>query len=859
VSTEPDPFLLSLVAEELVRSAPVFAAFQKSPTDQANYALLLEAASSLKSAARVAGLAVLGDFAAAVESSVSPLLGGNHNLSSDSKDALNAAASLMEVLSAASPEALLSELERQQQELVRTTAALKRPEAGAPSAGISMAAETADTSLLELFRCETETAAKGIENGLIVLERAHSPETLEAVMRAAHSLKGAARLLGLDGVVKLAHAMEELLLHARRGVLVLGPANADALLAANDVFQEIARTSAEEIPAYLFSRADRIHSLTAQVEASAVNQEFELRPASDEKPSAHPQSSPVSPQAGQQSVRVAADTLSRIINRSGEVLVRTASLTAYRPVFRELARTAASMVNGTPNEEQGRFQPTLTDAHHLLQQLSELANDFDTRSIRLEEQTRRLYDTALSCRLQPFADAVEGLPRMVRDVARICGKEAQLTVAGESTLVDRDTLELLNTSLNHVVRNAIDHGLEPPEVRLRGGKPPIGAIRIEARHHAGMLEISVADDGAGIPREQLRRTIVSRGYVREEAAQSLSDSELLDFLFLPGFSIRTETTEISGRGVGLDSVQQMVRLSGGWIRVESVEGQGTVFRLWLPVAVSVSRCLLVEIADELYAVPLARIDRVLEVDAETRHCEVDHTPVSLTLGRHVLGFPPAEANADHLFAIIYIGDSQRYGILVEGLAGIHDIPVSPLPPALGKAPATNGAALMDDGRIVLVLDTDDLVNRVQHAIIGPEMLAVEQPFTKQPFTRAPNKRSVLLVDDSESVRAVLRRTLENDGYEVTTASDGTDALNLLAARSFDLLITDIDMPHLDGLTLVRRVRAQAATAPLPVIVASYRDSMETQEQALLSGANRFIAKASLRDDALIRSVRELLS
>ena len=139
------------------------------------------------------------------------------------------------------------------------------------------------------------------------------------------------------------------------------------------------------------------------------------------------------------------------------------------------------------------------------------------------------------------------------------------------------------------------------------------------------------------------------------------------------------------------------------------------------------------------------------------------------------------------------------------------------------------------------------------------MLAVEQPFTKQPFTRAPNKRSVLLVDDSESVRAVLRRTLENDGYEVTTASDGTDALNLLAARSFDLLITDIDMPHLDGLTLVRRVRAQAATAPLPVIVASYRDSMETQEQALLSGANRFIAKASLRDDALIRSVRELLS
>jgi two-component system, chemotaxis family, sensor histidine kinase and response regulator WspE len=551
--------------------------------------------------------------------------------------------------------------------------------------------------------------------------------------------------------------------------------------------------------------------------------------------------------------------LSRIINRSGEVLVRTASLTAYRPVFRELARTAASIVDETRNEEQGGFLPTVSDAHHLQQQLSELANDFETRSVRLEEQSQRLYDTALSCRLQPFADALEGLPRMVRDVARICGKEAQLTVTGETTLVDRDILELLNTSLTHVVRNAIDHGLEFREVRLRDGKPPIGAIRIEARHHAGMLEISVADDGAGIPRERLRRTIVSRGYVREEVAQSLSDSELLDFLFLPGFSIRTEATEISGRGVGLDSVQQMVRSSGGWMRVESVEGQGTVFRFWLPVAVSVSRCLLMEIANELYAVPLARIDRVLEVDAGTRHCEVDHSPISLTPGRHVLGLPPTGANADHLFAVIYIGDSQRYGILVEKIAGIHDIAVSPLPSALGKAPATSGAALMDDGRIVLVLDTDDLVNRLQHGVIGPEMPAVEQPLTKQPFSRALSKRLVLLVDDSESVRAVLRRILEEEGYEVTTATDGTEALDLLAARSFDLLITDIDMPHMDGITLVRRVRAQAATASLPVIVASYRDSMETQEQALGSGANRFITKGGLRGDALVRSVRELLS
>ena len=512
-----------------------------------------------------------------------------------------------------------------------------------------------DASLLELFQIETRTQVQVLNDGLLALEKnPTSAPQLEACMRAAHSLKGAARIVDLHPAVRIAHAMEDCLVAAQEGRLRLQAGDIDALLLGTDLLQRVATpgveldaeigdlvarlSSAPNLPATSSAAVARPSRPSGHLPPIRLTEDAPVpaAPAPADKPqvvdaaAAVPsarRSSDRSAGEGERVLRVTADTLNKLLGLSSETLVESQWVGPFSAAMLRLRRLQAGAAHALDGvravlaEQQldARGQAALDDAHRILEQcqreLTLRASEVDEFGWRMNHLTRRLYDTALACRMRPFGDGVGGMARMVRDLGRSLGKQVRLEIEGEDTQVDRDILEKLDAPLMHLLRNAVDHGIESPAQREQAGKPAEGLITLSARHSAGMLLVELADDGSGISLDHLREEVVERKLTNAETAARLSEAELLEFLFLSGFSTRDEVTEISGRGVGLDVVQTMVRQLRGAVRVHQQQGRGTRFVLEMPLSLSVVRSLLVQVQDEIYAFPLAYVSHALQVDA----------------------------------------------------------------------------------------------------------------------------------------------------------------------------------------------------------------------------------------------------
>ncbi len=493
--------------------------------------------------------------------------------------------------------------------------------------------------------------------------------------------------------------------------------------------------------------------------------------------------------------------------------------------------------------------------------LADRMAEFDRRMRDTDDLSARLYREVISSRMRPFRDGVQGFPRLVRDLARQLGKKAQLEIVGETTEVDRDILEKLDAPLNHLVRNALDHGLETTEDRRAAGKPEMGRLRVEAAHCAGLLSITVSDDGRGIDLARLRSKIVQRGLTTADVAQKLTDAELLDFLFLPGFSTATEVTEISGRGVGLDVVHSMVQSVGGRVHVHAQLRSGTRFQIQLPVTLSVLRAIVVDIAGEPYAFPHNRIDRVIRIAREKlrslencQYVQVDGQNVGIVLGRQVLQLDGEMTAGNDLLVVLFGEQSARFGMVVDDLLGEQDLVVRPLDRRLGKVPNLHAAAILDDGSPVLIVDPDDLRRSIEKLLQGSRLQRAGGRAAQQ----ARRRKRILVVDDSITVREVQRQLLANRGYTVEVAVDGMEGWNLVREGGFDLVISDIDMPRLNGLELVRRIKADLRLQSVPVVIVSYKDREEDRLSGLEAGANHYLAKSSFHDDTLVHAVRDLI-
>lgn len=950
---------------------------------------LMRAAHSIKGAARIVGFNQLVDLAHAMEDMFVAAQDGSRKLSASDIDLLLAAndyfknisqtdvseiaeyiisvqsdlddftAKISKAMTAESP-AEESQVEDNEPESIEpeekheTTAESEEiaivekpltPKKDIPDYYADFAFEAGDEMLLDLFRVELDNNSRVLEEGLLYLEQNQTPEKIEPLMRAAHSIKGAGRIVNLLPVVELAHAMEDLLVAAQEKEHTLNSNEIDLLLKSNDLFVDLAKVTLAEYSDFIkensrnisfhkfylgealagnISEKTQLFTETAQEEISEtieedvipessaqeeIPEETEIAPQEEEQAEAKEQAEseaetpkseepkteiPKSEEPKEESaepetpknlpkdrvvkksedsvVRVLSDNLNRIVGLAGECLVQARSadpltknlldikigiqeINSYKEkVFQSLSG------QNFPDEILETFEKSTYKLNEVLLQMSQQIETQDVFTSRLENLTERLYNESLETRMKPFAEGLLGFKRMVRDLGKNLDKKAELVIKGEKTRVDRDILEKLESPLTHLVRNAIDHGMETPEERLAAGKPESGTITLEARHSSGMLMISIKDDGKGIEMESLRQKIVAKKYTSPDMAKNMTDAELLEFLFLPGFSTKQQVTEISGRGVGLDVVFSMVHEVGGTIRAESTFGQGTEFRLQLPLTLSVIRSLLVDICDEIYSLPLTRIERVLKVNKNDvlttegrQYFRNEDENIGLVHAGNVFNFPTTE-NKEHFYHVVVVSDRiDKYGIIVDGLLGEKDIVVTPLDKKLGRIPNISAGAIMEDGSPLLVIDVNDLVRSIDKLIEKNSLISVGSDEQKSKKTK-----KILVVDDSMTVREVERKILQNNGYEVVLAVDGIDGWNTIHREEFDLVISDIDMPRMNGIDLVKRIKNDSKFKTIPVMIVSYKDRVQDKKAGLDAGANYYLTKSSFHDETLINAVEDLI-
>lgn len=752
-----------------------------------------------------------------------------------------------------------------------------------------MADDLSGFSMLELFRLEAEGQVSVLSSGVLAIEDLDkSPATVEAMMRAAHSLKGAARIVGLDPAVRVAHALEDVFVACGKGTLRVRADHADLLLSAIDFLSGIA--TADDATATDSPWVSRADSLAKNLEAIAAggSSSLPLTPAPvppatgpgaatpvETPPPEEPPGGARAPEQTDRVVRVSAESLSRLVGLAGEALVETRQLRPFIDALHqlrssqvELCDTLAAVdekLEGMAADAVPSIAATIATlrerADATLASLTRHTEDFDGFARRNEDLSSRLHHEVITSRMRPLADGIRGFPRLVRDLARTLGKQIRFEVIGDQTGVDRDILDKLEAPLSHLIRNAVDHGIEDPATRAAAGKPEAGTILLEARHRAGMLHLRLSDDGRGIDTERLRKKAVARGLVAEAVASQLGELELLEFLFLPGFSTKDQVSEISGRGVGLDVVQSMVKGVGGSVRVTTQLGVRTVFTLQLPITMSVIRALLVRIAGEPYAFPLTRIDHILPVPHDRirtiegrQFFDHDGTAIGLVQASQVLDLA-GPAPADPMPVVVVSDRGQQFGMIVDAFLGERDLEVRPLDPRLGKVPDVSSASLLENGDPVLIVDVEDLVRSIDNLLSGRRLSRVE--FEQFATESRPRKR-ILVVDDSITVRELERQLLHSRGYAVDVAVDGMDGWNAVRGTPYDLVVTDVDMPRMDGIGLVSLIKADPVRREIPVVIVSYKDREEDRLRGLDAGANRYLTKSSFHDETFLDTIVDLI-
>ncbi len=744
----------------------------------------------------------------------------------------------------------------------------------------------ADVSMLELFRLESDSQTENLSSALLELEVSPDDSSLlESLMRAAHSVKGAARMVGLESSVSISHLMEDIFVAAQDGKFILEPDDMDILLASVDMLSNMAEATSGNYDNWLEQHSQALQELH-QALSNILEQKSRLKlsylTGVVDEPDINTNldaDNVINVNSEKKSidniVRVSAESLNRLQGLAGEALVESRWLGNYSESLLYIKKRQVELVVLVDYLREKLFDTkadeVVINMVHDVQSKSSECRDLLTNSIldlesfdrRSSNLSNRLHRDVLQARMRPFSDGVQGFQRLVRELSRSLNKDIKLDICGMNTQVDRDILDKLQAPLNHMIRNAVDHGIELPDERLVLGKPAQGTIRLEAMHTSGMLSIIVKDDGRGIDLNTLRNKIIEKNMVSENMADSLSESELLDFMFLPNFSTRDDVTEISGRGVGLDVVHKVVQELRGQIRSNTELGKGIKFQFQLPLTLSVIRALVVDIAGEPYAFPLARIDQTIKIDKnliETmegrQYFTYGNQHIGIISATQILDKNPQD-NIDNEISIVILSDRlNKYGIVVDRFMGERNLVVHSLDSRLGKIQDISSASLNENGDPLLIFDVDDLFRSIDLLLSGGRLQGLSKN-QKQDYNITKNKK-VLVVDDSITVREVERNLLQSKGYIVEVAVDGMDGWNAARTSHYDLIVSDIDMPRMNGFEFVAMLKNDDRLKAVPVIIVSYKDREEDRMRGLEAGADYYLTKGSFHDDTLVEAVINLI-
>jgi two-component system chemotaxis sensor kinase CheA len=732
-----------------------------------------------------------------------------------------------------------------------------------------------DPDLRRLFAAESEEHLAHLDDGLLRLEKTPAdPPLLEEMFRESHSLKGAARMLGLTGIEGAAHGLESLFNAARKGETPLTPAllkpmNAaladlrrrvgDALLEAPEPVHVVQRwASPIPEPAPSIPPTPRPAPIEP-VDPPAVPAEVFVAPAVD---AILPPMEAVASSAPFriETVRVETRKLDELLTQVGEISViqgrarhRLGLLDELLELWErtQIRRGAGAAARRASGGTDSRFGDLLKQAR------AAFADD----SARLEATLALLSDQVRGIRLLPLSTVFSLFPRMTRDLAREQGKETELVLAGGDIAVDKRILEAMKDPLMHLLRNAIDHGIEPPAERERLGKPRAGGVWLSARRDNDGVVLEVRDDGRGLDLDAIRREAAKRGLHAPETLAAMAPAQVRQLIFAPGFSTSGFVTELSGRGVGLDVVRVNVERLKGAISLESSPGQGLAVHLRLPLSITTTRILLASVGGLTVGIPVEFVWTTLRPRAadlftlEGRTALLlDDEPLIAARLAHLLERPAGARGApesDVLACVVLQVGGQRLGLLADAVLAEEEVVPKPLGAPLQRVRNVSALAVLGDGTICPLLNPADLLRSAnRNGVVPIPVEPMEQPDS--------NPRAVLLVEDSVLIRAMEKRVLEDGGYQVTTAVDGVDALAALGRQPFAAVVSDIMMPNMDGLTLTTRIRAEPRYKALPVILVTTLASDEDKRRGLEAGANAYLPKPAFDQRVLLDALKRLI-
>ncbi|RNC73319.1 MAG: hybrid sensor histidine kinase/response regulator [Desulfuromonadales bacterium] len=747
--------------------------------------------------------------------------------------------------------------------------------------------------LLATFTAETKERLDAISAGLVELEQSASPERelelVEALFRETHSLKGAARSVNAAPIESVSHALESVFSALKRQEITPLPELFDLLHTATDTIGELL-PSLETGPST--AERERLKELVFRLHQAQRGTLPPLPP----KPASRAEqeeSAPAGKTAAPRTVRVSAEKLDTLLHQTEGML--TAKLAAaqrmeeLRDIRREFALWEKEWKKTLPalrrmrrrlkTEENGKSSSGRSDAPagRLLDfldwnyssikavgyRLTRLAKGTEHDLLHLGGMVETLLEDVREALMLPFSSLLALLPKLVRDLSRDRGKEVEMVMEGETIEIDRRVLEEMKDPLVHLVRNCVDHGIERPGERERQGKPPRGRVTVTvALLESNRVEVVIADDGAGIDTARLREAASRLGLVTQEGTKRASDQEILSHIFASGLSTSPIIDDISGRGLGLAIVREKVERLGGSIAVETEAGRGTTFRITLPLTLSTFRGVLVQAAGHLFVVPTADVERVARkgrhaiITLENRETiELDGQTLSYVLLSDALELPRrerADEAGDLLPFFVLATEQGRIAFGVDQIVGEQEVMVKGLGMQLRRVRNIAGATVLGSGKVVPILNCRDLVKSAVRVAATGTAIGYMAPSEES----AP--RSVLVVEDSITARTLLKNILESAGYRVRTAVDGVDALTLLGIEDFDLVVSDVDMPRMNGFELTGKIRASRQLADLPVVLVTSLDSREDRERGVDAGANAYIVKSSFDQSNLLDALRRLI-
>jgi len=761
--------------------------------------------------------------------------------------------------------------------------------------------------LLTAFQAELGDLLGELNRGLLSLEKDPSGDEREQLLgdlfRAAHSIKGGARAVKIIDIEKIAHRLEDVMGMIQRGELPVRPEIFDILFRSADALKEAMDAYLAGSELAIEIRDKLLADLEEMKKGSVSGGEAELptkppRGASPPPPLDSPQgpspsappvtSHPVSPPPARrtasaapaaETIRVATAKMDNLMDRMGELMVarlRTEQrLNEIRAIGQRVNRWQKnwSKVRGDYRllrRQEGR-RPEVNRLIDFLDVNGDNLKNFGTEIQALHHQfvsdyrylallTDDMHDGVRRVRMLPTATLFELYPRMVRDLAREQGKEVNLQVEGSDTEVDRQLLDIMKDPLTHLLRNAVDHGIEPPDAREAAGKPRAGTIQLRAAQKGNAIVLTVSDDGAGINLNAVKQAALARGLLTSQELEGMEDREILDLIYHSGLSTHQKVTEISGRGIGLDVVRKNLERLQGMVDVNTATGKGATFTLTLPLTLATSHVLLMGVAGQIVSIPTTTVVSILKAKVEEigriegkPAIRVSGHPLSLFSLAQVLELSESEASftAGQKIPIVVVGVAEKkMAFRIDDLYGTQEVVIKGMGRQFSRVRNVTGAAILGDGRVVMILNVADLVKSAQKGAGIASSIPVQ--------VKEVARRRLLVVDDSITTRTLEKNILENAGYQVMVAADGEEAWAILQSESVDGIVADIKMPRMDGFALTRKIKGHEKLKGRPVVLVTSLETPQDKVRGMEAGADAYIIKGTFDQRDLLATIERLI-